>query len=170
MKYLPFFLVLFFIGCSKIPPDLPPLAPCKVKVHDNGHPLAKIDVAFQRVEGQAGWSLNGRTGADGVAIAQTICGSFNAKGIPIGTYRVTLKEHIELPPELNNVSGNAKDPTMYDPTISDKQRKDLVDQRQKYLAEHRMLPAILCDPAQTPLELAVTTSGAELDVDVSRFK
>jgi hypothetical protein len=166
-----FFLVLMIVGCGKAtPPGLPPLAPCKVKVHDNGRPLTKIDIFFQRVEGQAGWSLNGRTGADGVAIAQTISGSFSAKGIPIGTYRITLKEQIELPPELGNASHNVKDPTMFDPTIPEQQRKNIADQRQKYLTEHRMLPAILCDPAQTPLELVVSTSGAELDVDVSQFQ
>ena len=149
-----FFIVFAFIGCGKTPPSgLPPLVSCKVKVHDNGRPLPKIGVAFQRTEGHAGWSLNGLTGTDGIAVARTIAGSFDAPGLPTGSYRVTLNERIELPPEFNNDD---------DPTMAEK--------RQKYLAEHRTLPEILCDPARTPLELTVTGSAAELDIDVSRFK
>ena len=149
-----FFIVFAFIGCGKAPPsNLPPLVSCQVKVHNNGQPLAKIGVAFQRVEGHSGWSLNGLTGSDGIAVAKTIAGSFEAAGLPTGTYRVTLSERIELPLEL--IDDN-------DPTMPEKQ--------QKYLAEHRTLPEKLCDPAQTPLELAVTGSVAEFDVDIARFK
>jgi len=168
MKYLPFFLVLLFIGCGKAaPPGLPPLAPCKIKVHNNGQPLVKIGVSFQRTEGQAGWSLNGQTDSNGVAIAQTIAGSFDAKGIPTGTYRVTLSERIELPPELLGSPVPVQEVSAQQLA---QQLQDLTQKRQKYLAERRTLPEILCDPAKTPLELTVSSSGAELDVDVSKFK
>ena len=156
MKYVHFFLILLvLIGCQKVQPPtgLPPLVPCKVKVHDNGNPLANISVSFQRIEGHGGWSLNGMTGSDGVAVAKTIAGSYEARGLPIGMYRVTLIESIELPPELINDD---------DPTMSKKQ--------QKYFAEHCTVPEILRDPSKTPLELTVTESGVEWDVDIAKFK
>lgn len=163
MRYaLLFFVVLALAGCGKAPPpDLPPLAPCKVKVHDAGKPLVNIGVSFRRIEGQAGWSLNAQTGSDGNAVAQTIAGSFSAKGIPTGTYRVALRERIDLPPELDNID---------DPALSEKQRADLAAKQIKFIAEHRTLPEILCDPSKTPLELNVTDSGAELDIDIAQFK
>jgi len=163
MKYAPlFFVFVAFVGCGPAKPsNLPPLAPCKVKVHDSGRPLAQIGISFQRIEGQGGWSLGAQTGSDGIAVAQTIAGAFRAKGIPIGTYRVSLSERIELPPELI-VDELAGTPI--------RQMEDMAKKQQKFLAEHRTLPEILCDSTRTPLELTVTASGAELDVDVARFK
>ena len=162
MKYLPFLFVLVLIGCGPAKPsNFPPLASCKVKVHDNGRPLAQIGISFQRIEGHGGWSLGGQTESNGIAVAQTVAGSFRAKGIPTGTYRVSLSERIELPPELifDELAGT-----------TEKQMQDNAKKQQKYLAEHRTLPEILCDPSRTPLELTVTASGAELDIDVARFK
>ena len=148
-----FLIVLAFIGCAqKPPPGLPPLVSCKVKVHDNGRPLANIGVSLERTEGQS-WGLNGVTDSKGIAIAKTVAGSFNASGLPAGSYRITLSERIELPPEL----------------IDDNDPKMLAKQ-QKYLNEHRTLPTILCDSSKTPLELVVTESGGELDVDIAKFK
>ena len=169
MKSSTFFLAFLFVfsgllfsGCSKVrPSNMPPLAPCKIKVHDGGSPRANIAVFFQRVEGQGGWSLNGQTGADGIAIAQTVAGAFEAKGIPHGTYRITLGERIELPPEL---SGGV------DPGMSEQQRREIMDKVEKFFAENRTLPAILCDASKSPLEISVTASGAELDVDISKYK
>jgi len=163
MKYAPIFLVLFaFVGCGPAKPsNLPPLAPCTVKVHDNGRPLGQIGISFQRVEGQAGWSLSAQTGSNGIAVAQTIAGSYRAKGIPTGTYRVSLSERIELPPELI-VEELAGTPI--------RQMEETAKKQQKYLDEHRTVPEILCDAARTPLELTVTASGAELDIDVARYK
>ena len=149
------FLVFLFIGCGKSPPPgLPPLAPCKIKVHNNGSPVENIGVTFQRTEGQSGWSLNCQTGPDGVGVVQTIAGSYEAKGIPIGKYRITLRERIELPAEL----------------MGDDYDQAVIAKQQQYLAEHRTLPAILYNASQTPLELTVTESGAELDVDVAKYK
>lgn len=169
MKYLPFFVtfslvLLFVVGCGESrPSNLPPLAPCKIKVHDSGRPLSEIAISFRRIEGQAGWSLNAQTGADGIAVAQTIAGSFRAKGIPIGSYRVSLSERIELPPEL--IISDEPGATL---TLA--QMEDITKKQQMYHAERRVLPEILCDPSKAPLELTVTNSGAELDVDISKFK
>jgi len=166
MKSPTFFLVILFMssgllllpGCGKSrPSNMPPIVPCKVKVHDNGRPLANIGVLFLRTEGQGGWSLNGQTGADGVAIARTIAGTFEAKGLPHGTYRVTLSEKIEIPPELLNADPNAR--------VGEPNPK-----LEKYLAENRTLPAILSDASKSPLEISVTASGVELDVDISKYK
>ena len=154
MKYIPFLLVLFFVGCNKaLPPaDLPPLVSCKVKVHDNGHPLPEIGIFFKRIEGHGGWGLSGQTGSDGVAIAQTVSGSYRAPGLPTGSYRITLSERVELPPELIGDS----------PAMEAKQ--------EQYRTERRTVPPILSDPSRTPLELVVDAPGAELDIDISRFK
>jgi len=163
MRYtLLFLVVLVLVGCGTIPPpDLPPLAPCKVKVHDGGNPLANISVSFKRTEGHAGWSLAAQTGSDGSAVAQTIAGSYSAKGIPTGTYRVALRERIDLPPELQNTD---------DPALSEKQQAEVAAKQMKYIEDHRTVPAILCDPSKTPLELTVTESGAELDIDIAKYK
>ena len=151
---LPLFFVFVLIGCGKRPPEgLPPLVSCKVKVRDGDRPLADIGVSFQRVEGHGSWSLNGQTDSSGVAIAQTSVGTYQAAGIPAGSYRITLIERIDLPPEFNNDT---------DPTIPEKVRK--------YLAEHRKLPAILSDPTKSPLEFTVSEPKAELDIDVAQYK
>jgi len=122
-----------------------------VKVHDNGRPLANISVFFQRTEGHGGaWSLNGLTGSNGVAIAKTIVGAYEAKGLPIGTYRVYMGERVEIPPELYNF-------------------ERMNPEAEKYVTENRVLPVILTG-MQSPIEVNVTKSGAELDVDISKFK
>ena len=153
ISFTTFLMILTFIGCAKkMPPGLPPLVPCKVKVHDNGRPLAMIGISFERTEGQS-WGLNGVTDSNGVAVAKTIIGSFHASGIPAGSYRMTLSERIELPPEL--IDDN-------DPKMPARQ--------QKYFDEHRTLPAILCNSFRTPLELVVTESSGEMVVDIAKFK
>jgi len=157
MKHTTLFLTLLaaavIAGCGPArPADLPPLVPCKIKVHDGGSPLANIGVSFQRVTDHGGWSLNGQTDPNGVAVAKTSVGTYLAAGIPAGTYRITLSEHIEIP----DLGGD------YDPETPAKV--------QKFLAENRKLPAILYDPSRTPLELTVGDSGAELDIDVAQYK
>ena len=168
MKHTTFFAtyciiltLITLVGCGKTPPPgLPPLAPCKVKVHDSGRPLANIGVFFQRTEGQSGWSLSGQTGADGIAVAQTVVGSFTDSGLPIGTYRVTVYEPIELPQDI----------VIKDASMPEKQRNEMLAKQKNYFDEHRSVPAILGNSSQTPLKLTLTESGAELDVDISTYK
>ena len=160
MRYITVFSALFFVffsflfsGCGPArPSDLPPVAPCKVKVNNDGRPLPNISVSFLRTESHGGaWTINGMTGSDGVAVCQTIVGAYETKGIPIGIYRITLREQIDIPSELGSIDG-------------------ITPAAQKYIEENRLLPVILTDITLTPLELSVTLSGAELDIDVSKYK
>jgi hypothetical protein len=143
-----------FTGCTQSPPSgLPSLVPYTVRVTDQDKPIANIGVTFQRSEGNSGWALNGITNTSGIAHARTIAGTFERNGLPIGTYHVTLNERIDVPAELINDN---------DPASWEKQ--------EKYRDEHRILPKILSDPINTPLELTVSDSGGEMTIDISTFR
>ncbi|MDR1963063.1 MAG: Ig-like domain-containing protein [Planctomycetaceae bacterium] len=154
------FIGILLTGCSQpTPPGLPPLASCTVRVMDKDKPLPEIDVSFLRSEGQGAWTINGKTNSSGIAVAKTVIGSYKKNAIPIGTYRITLGERIDLPPEFVD-----------DPPREPRKRKDFDERRKNYLAERRTLPEILCNSSTTPLELVVEKSGAELSIDVSIYR
>jgi hypothetical protein len=143
-----------FTGCAPSPPSgFPSLIPYTVRVTDQDKPIANISVTFQRLEGNGGWALNGITNTSGIAHARAIVGTFEGNGLPMGTYRVTLNERIDVPAELINDN---------DPESWEKQ--------EKYRDEHRILPKIVSDPINTPLELTVSGSEGEMTIDISTFR
>jgi hypothetical protein len=154
------FILTLLTACGQQPPSgLPPVVPCTVRVVDKDKPLPAIDVSFLRTEGQGAWTLNGKTNSSGNAVTRTIVGSYHKNGIPAGTYRITLGERIDIPPEFTEDA--PRDPKKY---------KEFSEKQKKYIAEHRTLPEILCDPSTTPIELVVKEPGAELTIDVSVYR
>jgi hypothetical protein len=154
------FILTLLTGCGQQPPSgLPLVVPCTVRVVDKDKPLPEIDVLFLRTEGQGAWTLNGKTNSSGNAVAKTIVGSYKKNGLPIGTYRVTLGERMEMPPEF--FADAPRDP---------KKAKEFFEKQRKFLAERRTLPEILYDSKTTPIELIVQEPGAELTIDVSVYR
>ncbi|MDR0336227.1 MAG: hypothetical protein LBI18_03960 [Planctomycetaceae bacterium] len=154
------FILTLLTGCTQPPPPgLPPVVPCTVRVVDQNKPLPAIDVSFLCTEGQGAWTLNGKTNSSGNAVARTIVGSYHKNGLPIGTYRVTLGERIDIPLEFTE---NApRDP---------KKSQEFFEKQKKYIAEHRTLPEIFYDSKTTPIELVVQEPGVELTIDVSAYR
>ena len=140
---------------------MPDLYPTSVKVHDAGAPLDGIGVELYKVGTSTPYSLGGTTDSTGTANLSTTHVQYTGNGIPVGSYRVVLRQRIEVPSELQ------EDETM---ELSSAEQQDLARKREKYLDDNRRFSRKLSDFAATPLEIEVSSSGFELDVDVSQYK
>ncbi|MDR2440069.1 MAG: hypothetical protein LBE12_11975 [Planctomycetaceae bacterium] len=80
-------------------------------------------------------------------------------GLPVGTYRVTLGEKMEIPQEFTE-----------DVPRAPRKAKKFFEKQKKYFAEHHTLPEILCDSKTTPIELVVQEPSAKLTIDVSNYQ
>jgi hypothetical protein len=166
MKHLLFVIhcLLFaaITGCgSHKPAGVPDLHPAQVKVHDSGKPLDGIGVELYKTTGAAPYSLGGITDSSGIAKLTTTSGSgqYTGSGVPDGSYRVVLRQRIELPPELQTDENSPL-------AVQQEQEK----KAKKYIDENRKFSQKLTNPTESPLGLEVSSSGGELDVDVSKFK
>lgn len=100
-KHLYFFLILLtLIGCSKRPKELPPTFPCKIVIMKDGVPQADCDISLRSETVSRLLSITGRTDSSGVAEIRTQCVDYTTKGAPLGTYKVLVDKHVELPEDL----------------------------------------------------------------------
>lgn len=167
MKYkhtVALFLLSFFIlsGCGTPKPEgMPDLYPVKVKIHDADKVLDGIGVELYKTDGTVPYSLGGTTDASGTANMLTISGKYSGNGLPAGSYRVVLKQRIELPAELQEDENVELTPAA---------RQELEKKRSKFLDDNLKFSQKLTDRTETPLNLEVSQSGSELDIDVSKYK
>ncbi|MCL2742245.1 MAG: hypothetical protein FWE67_00165 [Planctomycetaceae bacterium] len=154
--------MLLLTGCGTPKPEgMPDLYPVKVKVHDGGKALDVIGVEFYKTGEATQYSLGGVTDSSGNADVLTISGKFTGKGLPAGSYRVVLRQRVEIPAELQE-DENVE--------LSDSARLELEKKRKKFMDENLKFSSKLSSPAETPLKIEVSQSGGELDVDVSQYK
>ncbi|MDR0335497.1 MAG: carboxypeptidase-like regulatory domain-containing protein [Planctomycetaceae bacterium] len=88
-----FLLVIFIVGCqhrSSLPPDIPPLTVCKIKVTQNGEPVNNASVSLIPVTKTENWRTNGITDANGIVVPFTN-GLF--EGVPQGKYKVVVSKN-----------------------------------------------------------------------------
>ena len=154
--------LLLLSGCGTPKPEgMPDLYPVKVKVHDSGTAMSGIGVEFYKTEGASSYSLGGMTDSAGNAEILTISGKFSGKGLPAGSYRVVLRQRIDMPSELQ------EDESV---DLSDSARQELEKKRKKFRDDNLKFSPKLSSPTETPLNIEVSQSGSELDVDVSQYK
>lgn len=155
-------LLLVLQGCGgvKAPPGFPGTLPFSITVTDSGKPIEKVNVILVptgNVEGAA-WTASGFTNTSGVAVLQTVSGSFAKKGAPEGEYKVVLNKPIEIDPELLGP----------EPTDRFEQlayEKKAIELRSKMTSE---VPEIYSDGKTTPVTITVAKGTKSESIDVSQ--
>ena len=164
-NYLIFSLFLFCIfGCqgANVPGDFPKTFPVTITVKDGATPLADTTILLYGQGTRGSWASSGNTDANGVAELVTNQGSYMAKGVPEGSYKVTLSKTPKAPSERS------------DDEIAAMSYDEQIVYSQKINAELARIPPpiprVLTNPQETPLTLEVTTSSGELLIDLSPYK
>jgi hypothetical protein len=91
-------VALFFAGCGqKLPEGMPPLYPCKITVTQEGKPAVNASVILHpTVQGDKYWAISSLSDTNGVVVMST---NGKYKGVPAGTYKITVEklqeEHLE---------------------------------------------------------------------------
>jgi len=151
-------------GCSGKPADFPQVAPCTVTVKSGGAPVADVGVFFEQEGGDGTlgkFTIKGMTNSSGVADIQTITQGYSAKGAPIGTFSVYLREEIPYP-------RGTKSQTEID-DMSDSER-EAYDRKlaEEYQAIPRKVPERFSSPASSGLTITVESGkGGTLEVNVA---
>ena len=162
-----FFLGMFLlgvVGCqtSDTPKDFPKTFPVTAIIKAGDTPLADATILLYAQNAQGSWASSGNTNANGEAMLVTNQGSYTAKGVPEGSYKVVLSKQQKAPSER---SPEEVDAMSYDEQIAYSQK---ISAELAKLAT--FVPATLTDPKKTPLTLEVTKSGGELIVDISKYR
>jgi len=156
--------LLSVIGCSgtRVPSDFPKTFPATVTVKEGETPLADTMILLYNQEARGSWACSGNTDANGKAELVTNQGSHMAKGVPAGSYKVTLSKTSKAPSER---SADEVAAMSYDEQIAYNQRIST-----ELAKMPPPIPRTLTHPKETPLTLEVTDSGGELVVDLSQYK
>ncbi len=143
------------VGCGgqKKPADLPELYPCKITVIQDGKPLEGASVILNDPSGSSRFVMASITDAKGVATLKT---DGKYAGVPEGKYKVLISKAFIPESDPNDVP--PEDPEArkeYDKRMAElnAQQADTVELQYKR-------------PMTTPLEIEVTSAGAELTADV----
>jgi len=154
----------FVIGCqnSNAPKDFPKTFPVKVVVKDGDIPLDNATILLYAQNITGSWASSGITNAKGVADLVTNQGSYMAKGVPAGSYKVVLNKPQKAPSELPAEEVGLMS---YDEQIA--YSRKISEELARIPA---LIPRVLTYPKETPLTLEVTESGGELIIDLSKYK
>ncbi len=153
------FVVGGALGCSgkKRPENLPELYNVKVKVTQGGAPLADASLNMIAADGSGGWSVGGKTDANGVA-SLTTHGDF--KGAPAGTYKVgVVKTEFTVKEGAVDDEGNP-----YTPTPDQLKNPALMDAR--FVDITSTIPEEYANPQTSPLEATISADTKEISLDV----
>ena len=91
-------LALGTVGChfQKAPKGFPKTVPFQVVVTCESKPVADASVILTPKEVKNSWTITGRTDSSGVAAMQTVQGTYTRKGVPVGSYHVTLSKDMDV--------------------------------------------------------------------------
>lgn len=141
-------------GCGpRRPGDMPKLYPCTVTLMQEGIPLKHATVILLPEDPEIKWGIAGNTNENGKA---TLLTSGDFKGVPMGTYKLTVSKTMYLGDEPE-----PEDPSMYDAW------------QQRMMNNEFSVPYYLVDPkysapATTPLSLTVPKGGLEETIDLGK--
>jgi len=163
--YISLGMFLFCVaGCQNaiVPKDFPKTFPATVTVKDGETPLADVMILLYTQEAQGSWASSGTSDANGVAALVTNQGNYMAKGVPAGTYKVTLTKTPKAPSEKSADE------------VAAMSYEEQAAYSQKISEELAKMPSpisqALTNPKATPLTLEVTATDGKLIVDLAQYK
>lgn len=158
------FLFLFITGCGeKAPKGFPKTLPFTVKVTDGSKAIVDANVRFVRQDtgnaGEPNWTVSGKTDASGVATMQTVSGSYAAKGVPEGAYKVVMDKPFVA--NFEEVLG---------PCPSDRPGQVAWDAKVvEYIKKQpKEIPEVYSKNNTTPASATVSGSERSCEIDVSQ--
>jgi len=156
--------VLACAGCgAKAPEGFPEVVPCTVTVTNSGAGLDGASVTLNPAEGTAAGSYvcTGTTDASGKTDIKTVWGTYSAKGVPAGSYKVTIIRDIPL-----NETMTKDELAHLNPTELQEHMAELEAERD---AQGQIVPAALKSLTETPLTLSVEAGGGSLSVELTDY-
>ena len=153
-------LILGTIGCKK-KVSFPQTYPVEVIVTNAGAPIEKATI-FLDTATPMEWLAYGTTDATGIAKCKTKLLGTEIEGIPAGKYKVRIDQLYPANPNQKTPEEIAK---MSMAEVSANDQKIL-----EFQSKNKIIPLSLTSSSQTPLSLDVTESGAQLEVDISKYK
>jgi hypothetical protein len=165
MKHFILFLplLLLLVGCNGgKPAGFPKTAPCEITVLKNGTPQPGVEVLLAlQPNGNGALVVSANTDSNGKAELQTRWARYVRKGVPLGTSKITLVKHANLP-----------DDGMTDEKLARMSPKEALAYEKKRTAEIdalREVPKQLSSPKTTPLEITIDEKGTKLTVDIADY-
>jgi hypothetical protein len=91
------FTLLLQLGCrQRLPDGMPPIYPCKIIFTQEGKPVFNASVILHPVaQSDQYWAVSSVSDANGVTTLST---NGNYKGVPAGTYKVTVEKILQETP------------------------------------------------------------------------
>ena len=155
------FLIVNF-GCGPRPPQgFPKLYQCKITVTKEGKPLANASVILQDESPSGAYASGGKTNASGVAVIRTTQGNYSATGAPEGKYKILLNKPVDIEGKLSDAEVNKM--------ATHERLQYSAEMAKKAAAMTPIIPADLTSVKKTPLNLEVTTAGAEATINVDDY-
>jgi hypothetical protein len=155
---------LSLVGCSnnRLPKELKNLHPVTITVMNGEPPVEGVAVTLSGRNSQGAFACTGLTDSQGIAKIRSLRNSYTVRGVPAGTYRVTLDKLPELPVKLT--------PHKTDEELSPKEAATKEFQRKIYFEENQLIPTVLTSPDSTPIELTVSENEeTAFLVDISKY-
>jgi hypothetical protein len=154
-------VLFFFSGCTKKPPEFLNLNPVTITVTNNSTPVEGIQVSLSGKTPQSLRICSGVTNTQGVANIQTTIREHTGNGVEAGIYTVVLVKTVTLPPELD---------IAISPGDLSPKGKEILDKREKFLKQQRIIPEPLESNVTSPIELTVIKNEQTvLTVDLSKY-
>ena len=157
------FLTAAFAGCgTPLPSDFPNLVPVKITVTDSGTPIDNVAVGLTQSDSGTSYATGGNTDAAGLLEVTTSMATHQAKGCPVGKFKVTLNKKPKYPSEKPQEEINQMTPEQTDAygKIISKEAKEAKP----------IIPVKLNSMTTTPIEIDVPDGGKDFDFDISQYK
>jgi hypothetical protein len=157
-------IVTLIAGCGPArPKDMPKTAPCVITVLQDGKPMQDAVITLYYAEGSGSLNIDGTTDESGKAEIRTTWGSYTTKGAPVGTCKVTVNKHFDIPPD----SATWEESMTWTPAQAEKYEKD----RAELVAKMRIVPVEIASVERTPLTVTIESgAGGTLTVEINDYK
>ncbi|MDR3108571.1 MAG: carboxypeptidase-like regulatory domain-containing protein [Planctomycetaceae bacterium] len=156
-------LFVVMMGCSQSnkPKDFPNLVPVKITVIDGTTPIEGVSVVLMQTDTGTSLVAGGNTDKAGVLNVTTSQATYQAKGCPVGKYKVTLSKSPKLPSEKTREEINQMTPEETDAytkiiTKEAKQAKPII-------------PPSLSSITTTKLEVEIPSGGTEITININEY-
>jgi hypothetical protein len=150
---------IFLAGCTGTnpPKDFPKTLPFKITVLKAGKPVESVNIRLMTTAG-GNWTVSGNTNSSGIAVMQTVSGSYSKKGVPEGSYKVILHKPIAVDPAL--LGPEPKD--RFEQLAYEKKAKEI---QSKMTPE---VPLTYNDGKTTPVTIEVTKGKSSETIDIGK--
>ena len=154
-------VAVFGASCTKAPEGMPKTYPCTITVIKDSAPVADAMIVLYTENPVANLVSSGMTDSSGNARIVSLYKNYQAKGAPVGSYKVTITklQHVEVKETPNEIAEMSPD----------KQAALTQWIQEQRAALPKIVPDALTQDDTTPLFVEVTPDGGRLDVDLSKY-